>query len=158
MARKKDELPVKKKMGATPFPWTSELEDEIITYIETHPTSLNRCCVNNPHWPQTNLIFERINKNRDFGDRYKVAKQHQIMPLNENALDALEDSKNNPEQIPWAKEYVKQCNWQAARLQPIRFGEKSEQTIVTNQDELSKENQELKDKIKQLNAKHEKEY
>lgn len=126
------------KTGATPFPWTEELEKEIAEYIATHAVSLNKSVENNPHWPKANLIFERIHKNPIFGDMYSVAKQSQVLVMNEKTMDVLDEVRQDPELVPWGREAIKQYNWQAARLKPRTFGDKSfvENTNITQEDSL----------------------
>jgi hypothetical protein len=112
-------------VGAPAFPWTDELEIEIADYIATHPMSLKKCYENNPHWPQINCIFERIHKSPKFGDMYLVAKQQQVFAFNEESINVLDEVKQDPDLVPWGREAIKQYNWQAARLKPRTFGDKS---------------------------------
>ncbi len=118
------------KEGRPPFPWTKELESEIADYIATHAVSLKKCTENNPHWPQMNLIYERIHKNPAFGDMYLAAKQQQVFAFNEESVNVLDEVKENPDLVLWGREAIKQYNWQAARLKPRTFGDKT-QTEVT---------------------------
>jgi hypothetical protein len=126
------------KDGAPPFPWTPELENEIADYISNNAMSLKRCVANNSHWPQLNCIYERIHKNPTFGDMYEKAKQNQTLSLNEETLDVVDEMKANPELVPWGREAIRQFNWQAARLKPRRFGDKSfvENTVINQESSL----------------------
>ncbi len=128
------------KDGAPPFPWTSELENEIADYISNNAMSLKRCKLNNPHWPEMNCIYERIHKNPKFGEMYELAKQNQTLALNEETLDVVHEIKSNPELVPWGREAIRQFNWQASRLKPRRFGDKTftETTVITQEDSLDK--------------------
>jgi hypothetical protein len=125
------------KDGAPPFPWTPELESEIADYISNNAMSLKRCVANNSHWPAMNCIYERIHKNPKFGEMYELAKQNQVLTLNEQTLDVVDEMKANPELVPWGREAIRQYNWQAARLKPRRFGDKTFTEVTTISHEAS---------------------
>lgn len=129
-----------KKLGATPFPWTPELEVEIADYISTHCMSLQRCVENNKHWPQINAIYERIHKSPVFGEMYLTAKQQQVFVMNEETIQILDKMESNSELVPWGREAIKQYNWQAGRLKPRVFGDKifNEVTNVNHEGSLDK--------------------
>ena len=122
---------VRKTVGAPAFPWTDELETEIADYIATHAVGLKEATENNAHWPKVNCIFERVHKSVKFGDMYLAAKQQQVFVMNEETLNVVKEVKNNPEMVPWAREAIKQYNWQAARLKPRTFGDKTFQEVTT---------------------------
>ncbi len=138
---KKNEINTKivtKVVGRPPFPWTDELEIEIANYIATHAVGLKEAALNNKHWPEVNCIFERIHKSPKFGDMYLAAKQQQVFVMNEETLNIMVETKNNPELVPWAREAIKQYNWQAARLKPRTFGDKTytEVNVLKHEDTL----------------------
>ncbi len=174
MARKKvDEVKPKKKGtlaisstgkqyintgGAPSFPWTDELEDEITEFIATNPLSVKQACLNNLHWPNMNLVFERIHKSKRFGELYLQAKQRQVHCYNEQSFDILEAHYDNPIDAAMAKERVSLRKWQASRLMPRLYGDRTEQIVITNEAVLSKENQELKEQIAKYQVQCERDY
>jgi len=126
-------------MGAPPFPWTEELEIEICDFVATHALSIKHCCQMNAHWPEVNLVYERIHKNPTFGEMYLAAKQSQTLILNDETLNVLDEVKKNPELALWGKEAIKQYNWQAGRLKPRIFGDKvfAEVKNISHEDSLA---------------------
>ncbi len=144
--------------GAPSFPWTDELEDEISDYISTHPLSLEQCCAANPKWPKMNAIYERVNKSRRFGEKYLVAKHNQVHTYIDETQKIALEARENIELVPWANMVINLRKWQASRLMPKVYGDKSEQVIVTNDAVLSKENQQLKEMVAKLQAERERDY
>jgi hypothetical protein len=71
---------------------------------------------------------------------YELAKQNQTLALNEETLDVVHEIKSNPELVPWGREAIRQFNWQASRLKPRRFGDKTftETTVINQEDSLDK--------------------
>lgn len=67
-----------KSKGGRPSKYTTELADEICIAILNSDKGIGKLCKENKHWPTKKTIFNWLNKNKDFRDRYISAKQIQI--------------------------------------------------------------------------------
>ncbi len=67
-----------KSKGGRPSKYTTELADEICISILNGDKGIGKLCKENKHWPTKKTIFNWLNKNKDFQERYISAKQIQI--------------------------------------------------------------------------------
>ncbi len=149
---------------------TPELFKRICDLIAVTPKSIYDICKENPDIPKPSTLLDWIGHDEEFSRLYLDAKQKQVLAHMEEtykiadfgALDTTigDDGKVriDSEIVARAKIRIDLRKWQAARLMPRLFGEKTEVTTNSVADEELKSTvSEIKSAVDLL-AKHERDY
>jgi len=161
-----------KNKGGRPTLYTPELAAKICRAIATCTESLQHICDDNEGFPKSkSTVHEWRYDNPKFAAMYTLAKQQQADLIAEELLEISDNGLNdwmerhgednegwivNGEAIARSRLRVDTRKWIACKLLPKVYGDKS---LDTPQGGASSEQiKEIADAIKELNAKHEREY
>lgn len=131
-----------------PSLYTDELAREICSTIATTTKGLPTLCVINSHWPSYETIYawmrvdgEQFNK--IFSDMYAKAKEDQADYLCEDILRIIDkpetftdESGQERNDVAMMRLKVDSLKWQAMKLKPRRWGDKTPTLLVTHEDDL----------------------
>lgn len=158
VAKKRIRNPNPKPTGR-PSLYTEELAEEICNAIASSNEGLEHLCAANPHWPERANIFIWMRKYPGFRDKYMSAKEQQA----EVQVDYMLALANEPHKyvdpdtgfqrtdVPMLRVKMDAIKWQASKLAPKRFADKTE-TIISNP-ELLQDSIERKNKLDEKNKK-----
>lgn len=133
MARK----PAKGPVGAPPFAWTAEIEDEIFNRI-AEGESLKGIC-ESEHLPSRETVRKRLIDDSVFQGRYARAREAQADTIFEDILQIADDARNdwmerngegdlgwaaNGEHIQRSRLRIDARKWMAGKLRPKVYGDK----------------------------------
>ncbi len=130
---------IPKKKTGRPCGYNEKLADEICSAIACHARGIEYLCSQNPHWPTKPTIFFWLRKYPEFYQKYMIAKESQV----EVSVDYMSEILNEPhkyidsetgcERVDAAMLRLKidAIKWQAGKLKPGRYGEKTQATVVT---------------------------
>lgn len=90
---------VKKKQRKEPFGrptlFTQKLADEICEKLSVHSGSFEKLVEQNEHWPNYKTIYKWMQKNENFRDAYRRAKEEQCETLENSLLDIAFNESND---------------------------------------------------------------
>lgn len=122
------------KTGRPPFPYTNELADEICGAIASNSLGVAKLCINNPHWPSRETIYQWLANKPDFADKYARAKKCQIETFIDDILEIADDSSQDQmvneqgspvcrsEHIARSRLRIDTRKWLASKLVPKVYG------------------------------------
>lgn len=137
-------------MTKTPIKYSDALADEIIDTVRTTTKGIRVLCAENPHWPEMQSIYRWMDKHKEFGERYALAKARQVELLAEEALDVAyngsgdtyTDSHGNVrcdnEWVQRSRLKVDTIKWIASKLAPKIYGERVHKEIEAKGNLLEK--------------------
>ncbi|GEM_PF-745979 len=141
----------KKKNVGRPTTYTIKLAHEICEVIATTSKGIKALCKENPHWPNSDTIYNWLAKNKEFSDHYARAKRQQIEVIIDEILTIADDASSDyvtndegrpvidHEHINRAKLRIDTRKWLAAKLVPRMYGTVNDATVNLNfPDDLSK--------------------
>lgn len=129
----------KKKKGR-PTGYTEEIADEICERI-ANGESLRAIC-SAEHMPAKAMVFRWLQNRKDFSDRYEKSRESQADSLVDDILSIADSGENDTyidEQgnkrvdtdcIARSRLRVDARKWIAAKLRPIRYGDKVTQEVT----------------------------
>ena len=124
-------------MGRDPYPWTPDIEAEILLRI-ADGESLKGIC-ESKHLPCRETVRMRIISDAEFAGRYARAREAQADTLFEEILEVSDDARNdwmerhgeedagwqaNGEHIQRSRLRVDARRWMAGKLRPKVYGDK----------------------------------
>lgn len=127
---------------ARPSKYTDELALEICMAIASSNKGIKPLCEANPHWPTHSTIRKWIFENKEFSDKYDLAKQEQADFIADEILEIADNSEGDDKafvginRIHRAKLQIDSRKWVASKLKPKKYGDKLDlnheggQTIV----------------------------
>lgn len=120
---KTDESKPPKNKGGRPTIYTEQLADEICLRI-AQGQSLRRICFD-AHMPDQTTVYDWINKNGGFSQKYARAREDQAETLFDEALDIAREHEDPAK----ARVQIDTLKWAAGKLRPKKFGDKIEHTV-----------------------------
>lgn len=141
--------------GGRPTDYTPELAQRICDLIASNPHGIKKLCAMYDDIPSHQCIYEWLNKYREFGDSYLVAKEKQALVVADSLWEESDNLLPISEEINKFNARFRFQQWHLAKLAPKGFGEKKEKEQQSNSDEGIKQ---LAEAVKLLAAKHEKDY
>jgi hypothetical protein len=141
-----------KNLRGRPTLYTQDLADEICKKISTTSKGLLRLCNENSHWPTKETILDwRLTNKNDFSYQYRNAKAAQVEALVDECLDISDDTSYdsyiqdngkevcNSEYVNRSRLRVDTRKWIASKLAPKVYGDKLDQTIQANVNQMEPE-------------------
>lgn len=133
------ESPKKNPIGRPPFKYSEELANKICELISTSNKGLHTICKENKEFPSYTVIYEWLNKNKIFADKYARAKETQADFLADEIIEIADHS--GEDHTPFTgknvvdrdKLRVDARKWVAAKLKPKKYGDRIQQDI-SNED------------------------
>jgi hypothetical protein len=163
------EIKVEKKKTGRPSIYTKQLAAKICRKIASSTCGLRKMCKENPEFPNVDTILEWRFDYPEFSGQYADAKRQQAELLAEEILDIADDDsqdevvtefgvKFNSEFVQRSRLRVDTRKWVACKLMPKVYGDKSDVTLTSIEDETLKETVlELKTALELLKH-HERDY
>ncbi len=124
-------------MGDNPYPWTAEIETEILTRIAKGESVVDIC---EDDWlPSQRTLYRRLDDDAEFRQRYVRARETQADTLFDQILQIADDSRNdwmlrkgmdakgyveNGDAIRRAEIRINARKWMAGKLKPKVYGDK----------------------------------
>lgn len=125
-------------MAKAPFrPYDAVMAKEICALLACHPVAIENILAMDPSFPERTVFFRWKNENEDLNNLYIKSKQDQIeCLLNEVNRRVLDDSKDliqqpdgkltpNTARVARDNLIMKNANWQASRLMPRLYGDRT---------------------------------
>jgi hypothetical protein len=126
-------------MGDKPYPWTKEIEDEILSRIARGQSVVDIC---DDEWlPSQATLYRRLADDKEFSERYTRAREVQADTLFDEILQIADDGRNdwmsrkdegnagyveNGEALRRSEIRINARKWMAGKLRPKKYGEKLE--------------------------------
>lgn len=125
--------------GGRPSKYTTELGIEICMAISESSNGIKVLCAENPKWPSHSTIRKWIFENKEFSDKYDMAKQEQADFLADEILQIADDkdgdllegqfgANGNPVNVSRARLQIDARKWIACKLKPKKYGDKLDLT------------------------------
>lgn len=126
-------------MGDKPYPWTPEIEGEILLRI-ANGESLKAIC-SDDRLPSRETVRVRVINDADFSGRYARAREAQADSFFDECLEIADDARNdwmerrgeddagwvaNGEHINRSRLRIDARKWMAGKLRPKVYGDKLE--------------------------------
>jgi hypothetical protein len=136
------------KQRGRPTVMTPDTKDLLLEAIESGMSNRAACATLGVE-PQT--LYLTLSRDPDFFDRYQAVKAVAVDAMVDEAEEAAQDARRaeNGHQVAGAKVFADFKKWQAARLAPQRWGDKSTMTLTT---QLDSSDQEMAKRIAFLEA------
>lgn len=125
-------------MADTPYPWTDEIEDEILTRIAKGQSAVDIC---SDDWlPSQTTLYKRLRNDQEFAQKYAQAREVQADTLFDEILQIADDGRNdwierkdqdnagyaeNGEALRRSQIRIDARKWMAGKLRPKVYGDRS---------------------------------
>lgn len=125
-------------VGAPPYAWTAEIEDELLTRIGKGESLVDIC---EDDWlPSQATVYRRLAADPEFSERYARAREVQADTIFDEILHIADDARNdwmerkgetskgwieNGEHIQRSRLRIEARKWMAGKLRPKVYGEKT---------------------------------
>lgn len=126
---------------AKPYPWTPEVEDELLNRIAKGESMVDIC---SDDWlPGQTTVYKRLADDAEFAKRYAHAREVQADTIFDEILQIADDARNdwmerrgeddagwvaNGEHIQRSRLRIDARKWMAGKLRPKVYGEKLDLT------------------------------
>jgi len=120
--------------------------------ISESASGIKILCAENKHFPSHSTIRKWIFENKEFSDKYEMAKQEQADFLADEILEIADDrdgdliegqfgTSGNPVNVSRARLQIDARKWVASKLKPKKYGDKLDvtsagkslvQTVIVN--------------------------
>ena len=119
-----------------PSEYTAARADEICEAIAGSTKGLDRLCKERDGWPNSDTIYQWINRHEDFAGKYARAREAQAHLMAAQIVEIADDSTNDTQTGPDGVEIVNHDNinrsrlrvdarkWAASKLAPKTYGDK----------------------------------
>lgn len=125
-------------VGAPAFPWTADIEDEILARIAKGQSVVDIC---EDDWlPSQSTLYKRLSNDPAFAERYARAREVQADTLFDEILQIADDGRNdwmerrgedskgyveNGEALRRSEIRINARKWMAGKLRPKVYGDRS---------------------------------
>jgi hypothetical protein len=133
---------------ARPTIYTDEIALEICMAIASSNRGIKPLCEKNPHWPSHSTIRKWIFENKEFSDKYELAKQEQADFISDEILEIADHTEEDhtafigSNVVQRDRLRIDARKWIASKLKPKKYGDRLDlnheggQTIIVKfQDE-----------------------
>lgn len=111
-------------VGAPAFPWTAEIEDEILNRIAGGEAVADICGLDRDQWlPGKRTFYARLSDDAEFAHRYARAREVQAHG-EADEIRAIADAAT-VEDVQVARLKIDARKWRAAKMAPKVYGDKS---------------------------------
>lgn len=119
--------------------WTEELEDSICSAIAINPKGLEAICAENESFPSPAAIYIRLNKSKDFVEKYARAREMQLQVLADELVPLADQDRICKkrtikadgseeivilDQVERTRLQIETRKWLLGKLAPKKYGDK----------------------------------
>ena len=104
-----------------PSSYTEEIADEICEALATGE-ALYLMCQAKAHWPAERTVYQWLEKNEDFAQKYARARERQADRRNEEII-VIADTATDAN---LARVQIEARKWQASKLAPKKYGDRTQ--------------------------------